>query len=67
MRERLGSYHAKQQVTDSVAVPIQLDRHPDTEEVTGSNPVRPTTFFESLSNAESPNGSQSPAVLLLCR
>ena len=34
-----------------------------TEEVTGSNPVRPTTFFESLSSAESLNGSQPAAVL----
>ena len=35
----------------------------DTEEVTGSNPVRPTTFFEILSSAESQDGSQAPAVL----
>jgi hypothetical protein len=36
---------------------------PDTEEVTGSNPVRPTRFFEILSSAESQDGSQAPAVL----
>ena len=36
---------------------------PDTEEVTGSNPVRPTPFFEILSSARNPNGSQAPAVL----
>jgi hypothetical protein len=36
---------------------------PDTEEVTGSNPVRPTPFFENLSSAGIPNGSQAPAVL----
>ena len=35
---------------------------PGTEEVTGSNPVRPTTFFENPSSAGSPNGSQPPAV-----
>ena len=29
---------------------------PDTEEVTGSNPVRPKTFFENLSSAGSPKG-----------
>ena len=40
---------------------------PDTEEVTGSNPVRPTQFFENLSSAESLQGSQPPAVLLLYR
>jgi hypothetical protein len=39
----------------------------DTEEVTGSNPVRPTPFFENLSSAGSPKGSQPPAVLLLNR
>jgi hypothetical protein len=33
---------------------------PDTEEVTGSNPVRPTTLFENLSSA----GSQKGASLL---
>jgi hypothetical protein len=38
-------------------------RHSDTEEVTGSNPVRPTTFFEILSSTESPNESQRPAAL----
>ncbi len=31
---------------------------PDAEEVTGSNPVRPTPFFENQSSAESPNESQ---------
>jgi hypothetical protein len=40
---------------------------PDTEEVTGSNPVRPTPFFENLSSSESLKGSQPPAVLLLNR
>jgi hypothetical protein len=40
---------------------------PDTEEVTGSNPVRPTPFFENLSSAGSPKGSQPPAGLLLNR
>jgi len=39
------------------------ERHPDTEEVTGSNPVRPTPFFENPSSAESLNGSQPAAVL----
>jgi hypothetical protein len=34
---------------------------PDTEEVTGSNPVRPTPFFENLSSSESLKGSQPPA------
>ncbi len=38
---------------------------PDTEEVTGSNPVRPTTFFEIVSSGESRNESQPPAVLAL--
>jgi hypothetical protein len=38
---------------------------PDTEEVTGSNPVRPTTFFEIVSSGESHNESQPPAVLSL--
>jgi hypothetical protein len=41
------------------------ERHSDTEEVTGSNPVRPTRFFESLSSGESRNESQRPAVLPL--
>ena len=36
---------------------------PDTEEVTGSNPVRPTPFFEILRDCESRNESQPPAVL----
>jgi len=36
---------------------------PDTEEVTGSNPVRPTRLFETLSSAGTPNGSQAPAGL----
>ena len=40
---------------------------PDTEEVTGSNPVRPTPFFENLSSAKRAKGSQPPAVLLLNR
>jgi nitrite reductase/ring-hydroxylating ferredoxin subunit len=44
-------------VTDSLEFP--------TEEVTGSNPVRPTPFFENPSSAKSPNGSQPPAVLAL--
>jgi len=35
---------------------------PDTEEVTGSNPVRPTPFFENLSSVWNPDGSQAPAV-----
>src|ERR1700730_8584884 len=39
------------------------ERHSDTEEATGSNPVRPTRFFEILSSAESRDGSQAPAVL----
>ena len=39
------------------------ERHSDAEEVTGSNPVRPTPFFENLSSAGIPNGSQAPAVL----
>jgi len=43
------------------------ERHSDTEEVTGSNPVRPTPFFESLSSTESLKGSQPPAVLSLRR
>jgi hypothetical protein len=38
---------------------------PDTEEVTGSNPVRPTQFFEILSSAKGPKGSQPPAALAL--
>ena len=38
---------------------------PDTEEVTGSNPVRPTPFFEILSSDESPDESQRPGVLSL--
>ena len=45
--------------------PEGLERHSDTEEVTGSNPVRPTPFFENLSSAESPNESQRPGVLPL--
>ena len=40
---------------------------PDTEEVTSSNLVRPTAFFENLSSSESLKGSQPPAVLLLNR
>ena len=36
---------------------------PDTEEVTGSNPVRSTRFFEILRDCESRNESQPPAVL----
>ena len=40
---------------------------PDTEEVTSSNLVRPTPFFENLSSSESLKGSQPPAVLLLNR
>jgi len=36
---------------------------PDTEEVTGSNPVRPSPFFEIPSSAKRPNESQPPAVL----
>src|SRR3984893_15942541 len=39
------------------------ERHSDTEEATGSNPVRPTRFLEILSSAESRDGSQAPAVL----
>jgi hypothetical protein len=38
---------------------------PDTEEVTSSNLVRPTTSFKILSRDESPNGSQRPAALSL--
>ena len=38
---------------------------PDTEEVTDSNPVRPTRFFENLSSGESHNWGQRPAVLSL--
>jgi hypothetical protein len=38
---------------------------PDTEEVTSSNLVRPTQFFENLSGANSADGSQPPAVLAL--
>ncbi len=34
---------------------------PDTEEVTGSNPVRPTSFFETKFSNGSRNGSQPPA------
>ncbi len=37
-------------------------KFPDTEKVTGSNLVRPTTFFEIASSAVSTNGSQPPAV-----
>ena len=37
---------------------------PDTEEVTSSNLVRPTQFFENLSSIYSLNGSQTPAVLV---
>jgi hypothetical protein len=37
---------------------------PDTEEVTGSNPVRPTPFFENPSSAGSQKGSEAPAGLL---
>jgi hypothetical protein len=40
---------------------------PDTEEVTGSNPVRPTPFFEILSSAGNSNRSQPPAVLAFRR
>ena len=36
---------------------------PDTEEVTGSKPVRPTPFFEIPSSVESLDGSQAPPVL----
>jgi hypothetical protein len=42
-------------------------KFPDTEEVTGSNPVRPTPFFEIVSTGESLNESQPPAVLRLNR
>jgi hypothetical protein len=35
----------------------------DTEEITGSNPVRPTPFFENLASAGSRDGSHAPAVL----
>jgi hypothetical protein len=35
---------------------------PDTEEVTGSNPVRPTPFFENKYSGESLDESQRPAV-----
>jgi hypothetical protein len=38
---------------------------PDTEEVTGSNPVRPTPFFEFLSSDESLDESQRAGVLSL--
>jgi hypothetical protein len=41
------------------------ERHCDTGEVTGSNPVRPTIFFEILYSSESQNESQPPAVLSL--
>ncbi len=43
--------------------PEAPERHSDTEEVTGSNPVRPTPFFEILSGAVSQDGSQAPEVL----
>ena len=43
------------------AVSSAGERFPDTEEVTGSNPVRPTPFFENLSNGESHDESQRPA------
>ena len=42
---------------------IGLD-FPDTEEVTGSNPVRPTPFFEILRDCESRNESQKSIVIL---
>jgi hypothetical protein len=45
------------------AVSSAGERFPDTEEVTGSNPVRPTPFFENPSSGESPNESQRPGVL----
>ena len=37
----------------------------DTEEVTGSNPVRPTPSSENLSSFKSRKGSQPPAVMSL--
>jgi hypothetical protein len=40
---------------------------PDTEEVTSSNLLRPTPFFENPSSAKRARGSQPPAVLLLNR
>jgi hypothetical protein len=49
----------------SGAVSSAGERFPDTEEVTGSNPVRPTPFFENLSCGGSLDGSQRPAVLVL--
>jgi hypothetical protein len=42
--ESLGSGHTRPQVRVSIALPNRPERHSDTEEVTGSNPVRPTTF-----------------------
>src|ERR1700734_2106264 len=45
------------------AVSSAGERFPDTEEVTGSNPVRPTRFSENLSSAGSQKGSQAPAGL----
>jgi hypothetical protein len=45
------------------AVSSAGERFPDTEEVTSSNLVRPTRFFEILPSAESQDGSQAPAVL----
>jgi hypothetical protein len=38
---------------------------PDTEEVTSSNLVRPTTFSKHLSSSESCDESQPPAILSL--
>jgi N-acyl homoserine lactone hydrolase len=45
------------------AVSSAGERFPDTEEVTSSNLVRPTSFFENLSSAGSQKGSQAPAGL----
>ena len=46
-------------LSPTVTDPLEF---PDTEEVTGSNPVRPTPFTEILSSAGSPTGSQAAAV-----
>jgi hypothetical protein len=50
----------------SRAVSSAGERFPDTEEVTSSNLVRPTTFFEIVSSGESRSESQPPAALPCC-
>ena len=63
MGESLEPRQVNQQVRGSVAPSEAPERHSDTEEVTGSNPVRPTPFFEIVSSGSSSNGSQPPGDL----